>query len=77
MASYEYVSPEQLAGFDKYKVARAPRTPLALLVPASPRRLRGRRGLCHLVPRGSGQTGGTFSRGPAEWDLGSGSVGAS
>lgn len=23
MAGYEYVSPEQLAGFDKYKVARA------------------------------------------------------
>lgn len=24
MAGYEYVSPEQLAGFDKYKVARGP-----------------------------------------------------
>lgn len=27
MAGYEYVSSEQLAGFDKYKVARAPRAP--------------------------------------------------
>lgn len=77
MASYEYVSPEQLAGFDKYKVARAPRTPLALLVPASPRRLRGRRGLCHLAPRGSGQTGGSFFGGPAEcWGFGVGERGS-
>lgn len=32
MAGYEYVSSEQLAGFDKYKVARALRMPLFLLV---------------------------------------------
>lgn len=67
MAGYEYVSPEQLAGFDKYKVVRAPRTPLYLLAPASPRRLRGRRGPCHLVPRGSGRAGGRFSRGLGAW----------
>lgn len=77
MAGYEYVSPEQLAGFDKYKVARGPRTPLSLLVPASPRRLRGRRGPCHLVPRGSGQAEGSFSVGPAEcWGFGVGERGS-
>lgn len=63
MAGYEYVSLEQLAGFDKYKVVRAPQSPLSLLVPASPRRLRSWRGPCHLVPRGSGQVGGAFLRG--------------
>lgn len=66
MAGYEYVSPEQLAGFDKYKVARAPRTPLSLLGPASPGRLRIRRGPCHLVRRGSGRAGRRFCWGPAE-----------
>lgn len=41
MAGYEYVSAEQLAGFDKYKVARrAPRAPRCLPVPASPGRRR-------------------------------------
>lgn len=55
MAGYEYVSPEQLAGFDKYKVARAPRTLLSLRVPASPRRLgagAGRVTLCRVAPGG-------------------------
>lgn len=73
MAGYEYVSPEQLAGFDKYKVARAPRTPLSLLSPAAPRRLRSRRDLCHLVPHGSVRAGGRLSGGPAEsWGIGDG-----
>lgn len=73
MAGYEYVSSEQLAGFDKYKVARALRIPLFLLVLASPRWLRSWHGPCHLVPRGSGQAGGRFSGGPAEsWVFGVG-----
>lgn len=73
MAGYEYVSPEQLAGFDKYKVARALRTPLSLLGPASPGRLRIRRGPCHLVRRGSGRAGRRFFWGPAEsWGFGVG-----
>lgn len=73
MAGYEYVSPEQLAGFDKYKVARAPWTPLSLLGPASPRRLRSWRGPCHLVRRGSGRAGRRFFWSPAEtWGFGVG-----
>jgi hypothetical protein len=50
MAGYEYVSPEQLAGFDKYKVVRVGGPPS----PPSPRPRPGgggrRRGPCHLVP---------------------------
>uniref|UniRef100_A0A8C6G1Z6 Uncharacterized protein n=1 Tax=Moschus moschiferus TaxID=68415 RepID=A0A8C6G1Z6_MOSMO len=32
MASYEYVSPEQLAGFDKYKYSAVDTNPLSLYV---------------------------------------------
>lgn len=50
MAGYEYVSPEQLAGFDKYKVGEGELAVAPLpRAPAAPWRLRGRRGPCHLV----------------------------
>lgn len=52
MAGYEYVSPEQLSGFDKYKVEKAGKRAVAPLAraPAAPWPARGWRGPCHLVP---------------------------
>lgn len=63
MAGYEYVSSEQLAGFDKYKVSAGPAGTPVPPRPGLSQAAEERHGPCHLVPRGPGRAGGRFLRG--------------